>query len=56
MVGICQFHYNYVILLVSNGRDFGVIRLASFKFEFDVVEVHVTVYIELHSDVKLKRT
>ena len=56
MVGICQFHYNYLILLVSNRRDFGVIRLASFKFEFDVVEAPATGYIELHSDVKLKRT
>ena len=55
-MGICPFHYNYVILLVSNGRDFGVIRLASFKFEFDVVEAHATGYIELHSDVKLERT
>lgn len=34
--------------LVSNSGDVGVIRLAGFMFEFDVVEAHATAYMELH--------
>lgn len=49
VVGICRFTISDIRMrLVSNSGDVGVIRLAGFMFEFDVVEAHATAYMELH--------